>query len=66
MILDGNSRVGSAKVYVTALEMKQAKEIENKDRLIKSLRDRIQYFDNKYLEDSLYLIELADEILGNP
>lgn len=51
MILDGNSRVGEAKVYATAKEMEQAKRLEKiKEDLVKVqnaydvICDRLQTF----------------------
>ena len=46
MILDGNSKVGSAKVYATQKEMDQEKQIEKLKADLKREQDKLEIADN--------------------
>lgn len=47
MILDGNSEVGSAKVYATQKEMNQHFEIEELKKQNESMKEALQFYANK-------------------
>ena len=67
MILDGNSRVGQAKVFATTLEMEQDRKIKERDELIKDAMPYIEYLSKGRLYSNHLVdvwIEKAKKLVG--
>jgi ASC-1-like (ASCH) protein len=67
VILDGDGKVGSAKVYKTALEMKQAKQIENLKAENQTLEKRIAFLteQNKVMRECVEFYAEASQYRKN-
>ncbi len=65
MILDGNGRVGQAKVFATALEMKQDRKIKERDELIRDAIAIISFLNPFKAGKSVQWVEKAKKLVGD-